>query len=123
MASIQRIGFTRYQNDLSKIFKALGHPARFALIQLLIGNEKLICKELAFELKLTAASATHHLQILMESGLIGYNKVGNMTYYVVNPVLIDSTKDSLCAISEEANKQSVNFSETIFAQQPMPSSF
>ena len=36
MASIQRIGFTRYQNDLSKIFKALGHPARIAIIDLLL---------------------------------------------------------------------------------------
>lgn len=123
MASIQRIGFTRYQNDQSKIFKALGHPARFALIELLIGNEKRICKELALELNLTAASTTHHLQILMESGLIGYNKIGNMTYYVVNPFLIDSANLALNSIAETANKQPFNYSETIFAQQPMPPSF
>lgn len=123
MASIHRIGFNRSQNDLSRIFKALGHPARIAIIDLLLKKDKLICKELSFEIGLGSPTVTHHLQILMECGLIGYEKIGNMTYYTVIPILFHKAKDALKSLAVTADHQSTNYTNVVLFQQPMPNSF
>lgn len=123
MASIQRIGFTRYQNDLSKIFKALGHPARIAIIDLLIENDRISCKELAMEISSTPATTTHHLQILMESGLIGYEKIANLSYYLVNPLLIDEAHFALLNFSNKVDSQNNDYRNVVFSQHPFSESF
>lgn len=123
MASIHRIGFTRYQNDLSKIFKALGHPARLAIIDHLLSQNRIMCKELAQELGFTPPTITHHAQILMQSGLLGYEKIANVTYYVVNPLLIRKAKEALKVITIQSENLSPNYSNIVFTQQPLPDSF
>lgn len=123
MASIQRIGFTRYQNDLSKIFKALGHPARIAILNVLTERDDVICKELAYETGFSAPTVTHHLQILMESGLVGYEKIANMSCYVVNPMLIDKAKQGLRSIQNQAENKTINYQNVIFSQHPFSESF
>ncbi len=123
MASIHRIGFTRSQNDLSIIFKALGHPARLAIIDNLISKERVMCKELAMETGFTSPTVTHHLQVLMQSGLIGYEKIANSTYYVVNPILLTKAKEALRIISSEALDNLPDYTNVVFFQQPLPNSF
>ncbi len=123
MASIQRIGFTRYQNDVSKIFKALGHPARIAIIDKLIAHERIMCKELAIDLQLTLPTISRHLQVLAASGLIGYEKISNVSYYVVNPELVKKAKEALESFHSEAENHPVNYRNVIFSEQPFQDSF
>lgn len=123
MASIQRIGFTRYQNDVSKIFKALGHPARIAIIDKLIAHERIMCKELAIDLQLTFPTISRHLQVLAASELIGYEKIANMSYFVVNPLLIDKAKEAVGEVCNKAENYPVNYQGVIFSQQPFQDSF
>jgi len=123
MASIQRIGFTRYQNDVSKIFKALGHPARIAIIDKLISHERIMCKELAIDLKLTLPTISRHLQVLMETGIIGYEKSSNVSYYVVNPILVQKAKEALGDVCNKAENHPVNYRNVIFSEQPFQDSF
>ncbi|PWL32498.1 MAG: transcriptional regulator [Fluviicola sp. XM-24bin1] len=123
MASIQRIGFTRDQNDLSKIFKALAHPARIAIIDLLLETNRINCKQLASEIGYGSPTVTHHLKILMESGLIGYEKIANLSFYAVNPILIDKAQNALKVVSNKADDQQTDFRNIIFCQQPLPDSF
>lgn len=117
MASIQRIGFTNSQNDLSKIFKALGHPARMAIIHHLIKEGRIMCKRIVLELPISQPAVSKHMQILLEVGLVGYEKVANATYYVVNPILIDVAKESLISASDDAKKVELDFSAMIFSTQ------
>ncbi|MCR9171344.1 MAG: metalloregulator ArsR/SmtB family transcription factor [bacterium] len=123
MASIQRIGFTRYQNDLSKIFKALGHPARIAIIDLLLDKQRISCKQLATEIGFGSPTVSHHLKMLMDSGLIGYQKNANISFYVVNPLLVQMANEALRNVSQKAETNDINFRDVIFNQQPMPDSF
>lgn len=123
MASIQRIGFSQSQNDLSIIFKALGHPARIAIIETLLNNEKIMCKVLTSEIKLSGPTVSKHLQILLESGLLGYEKIFNATYYVVNPMLVDYAKQALMNLSQLTQSKQEDFSQTIFQSSIMPESF
>ena len=83
----------------------------------------MICKELALDTGLGAPTITHHLKILMESGIIGYEKIANMSYYVVNPLLIDKAQIALGDVSKKADDQGANFRNVVFNQQPLPDSF
>jgi DNA-binding transcriptional ArsR family regulator len=114
MASIQRKGFTQSQNQLSLIFKALAHPARLAIIDSLIKNENIICKELCADIPLAQATVSEHLKILFDSGILGYDKVENVTYYRVNPLFIEDANKCLGNIVQQTYKTNYDYRSTFF---------
>ena len=109
MASIQRFGFIQYQNDLSRIFKALGHPARIAIVDYLSQNERVICKNFTNDFPISQLTISKHLQILLESGLLGYEKIVNATYYVVNPMQVDFTMNAIVDLNDHSNAKNQDF--------------
>lgn len=123
MASIQRIGFTRSQNDLSKIFKALAHPARIAILDHLLKEGRIMCKRIVLELPISQPAVSKHLSILLDTGLIGYEKISNATYYVVNPILIENAEKALKEFTDEAGSAEIDFRSTIFNTQLLPANF
>ncbi|MDC0257329.1 metalloregulator ArsR/SmtB family transcription factor [Crocinitomicaceae bacterium] len=123
MASIQRIGFSQDQNDLSRIFKALGHPARIAIVEYLLQNEKVICKNMTYEFPISQPAISKHLQILMESGILGYEKIANATYYAVNPMLVNYAKEAITDLSQLAKSNDSDFSRTVFQSSVFPEFF
>ncbi|GAB5416702.1 MAG: metalloregulator ArsR/SmtB family transcription factor [Crocinitomicaceae bacterium] len=123
MASIQRFGFSQQQNDLSKIFKALGHPARVAIIQCLINDGRIMSKAIACDMPITQPAISKHLQILFETGLIGYEKVSNVTYYTVNPLLIEMAEGALKELRTEVKMKNEDFSRVIVNTQIIPEAF
>ncbi|MCR9172240.1 MAG: metalloregulator ArsR/SmtB family transcription factor [bacterium] len=94
MASIKRVGFSPTQNTYADLLKALGHPARIAILQLLTKNQ-LPCKHVEIELQISKSTLSRHMQILYDVGLIGYNKILNETYYSVNESAICSVSNFL----------------------------
>ncbi|XOV66754.1 MAG: ArsR/SmtB family transcription factor [Fluviicola sp.] len=119
MASIQHNGFSQSQNYLSQIFKALAHPARMAIIEKLLADEKVICKEFAYDFPLSQATISSHLKVLLESGVLGYEKIGNVTYYVINPMILESTKSWITETIDETQRQEHDYRGTYFKFLPM----
>lgn len=62
--------FTSKQNKLANVLKALGHPARIAIIQHLIKSQHCICGDLVDELGLAQATISQHLRELKNIGII-----------------------------------------------------
>ena len=62
--------FTRTQNDLAAVTKALGHPARIAILQFLIRSKSCICGDIVNELPLSQSTVSQHLGELKKAGLI-----------------------------------------------------
>lgn len=56
--------------DLSRLTKALGHPARVRILRLLLARETCFCGEIVDELPLAQATVSQHLRVLREAGLI-----------------------------------------------------
>ncbi len=112
MASIKRSGFTPAQNDTSNIFKALGHPARIAILEFL-ANENAPCKCLEIELKMAKSTLSRHMQVLFDYGIIGYEKILNETYYSINPMAIDLAAIFLNENLKDAKKET-NFNRLYF---------
>ncbi|MEY3240897.1 MAG: hypothetical protein RIR11_2335 [Bacteroidota bacterium] len=77
--------FTDSQNELAVFAKALGHPARVAIIEFLLKTDKCICGDIVNELPLSQPTVSQHLRELKDAGLIQGNIEGNAICYCINP--------------------------------------
>lgn len=62
--------FSAKENRLAKYAKALGHPARIAILKLLAGRSTCVCGDIVDELPLSQSTVSQHLKELKEAGLI-----------------------------------------------------
>lgn len=76
--------FTKEQNELATITKALGHPARIAIIQHLLKANACICGDLVDELPLAQSTISRHLKELKEVGIIQGTIEGTSMNYCIN---------------------------------------
>ena len=61
--------FTDEQNELATLAKAIGHPARIAIIQHLIKVNSCMCGDIVSELPLAQPTVSQHLKELKNAGL------------------------------------------------------
>ena len=76
--------FTYKQNDLAILLKALGHPARVAIIEYLLKVDDCICGDIVNELPLAQPTVSQHLKELKNAGLIKGNIEGNAICYCID---------------------------------------
>ena len=76
--------FTKTQNDLAIMAKALGHPARIAILQFLIKSKSCICGDIVEELPLSQSTVSQHLKELKNAGLIKGNIDGPSICYCID---------------------------------------
>lgn len=62
--------FKREDIELSKIAKALAHPARISIVKLLAQKNECICNDLVEELPLSQSTVSQHLKELKTAGVI-----------------------------------------------------
>lgn len=73
----------------SKVFKALASTIRLRILGLLSSREMCVC-EIMVALDLTQPSASHHLRILENVGLVKDRKEGKWVFYsITNPELFE----------------------------------
>jgi DNA-binding transcriptional ArsR family regulator len=87
--------FTEEQNKLAAIFKALGHPARIAILQHIIRAQACICGELVDELGLAQATISQHLKELKQVGLIQGTIEGTSVCYCIHDQTWEQYKKEL----------------------------
>lgn len=76
--------FTKAQNDLAAITKALGHPARVAILQFLIKTRACVCGDIVDELPLSQSTVSQHLKELRSAGLIKGEIEGPTVCYCID---------------------------------------
>ena len=76
--------FTEEQNEISNLMKALGHPARIAIIQFLLKKESCICGDIVSELPLSQPTISQHLKELKNVNIIKGSVEGNSICYCLN---------------------------------------
>lgn len=77
--------FTEKQNEIATISKALGHPARIAILEYLAQVDKCICGDIVNELPLAQPTISQHLKELKNAGLIQGSIEGNSICYCIQP--------------------------------------
>jgi ArsR family transcriptional regulator len=72
-------------DELAALAKALGHPARIAILRLLIRKNACICGDIVAELPLAQSTVSQHLKVLKDAGLIRGDIDGPRVCYCVEP--------------------------------------
>jgi len=83
---------TGVDQDLSRMAKALAHPARVAIVRLLIERGECICGEIVDELPLAQATVSQHLKVLKQAGLIRGAIDPPRVCYCINPEAVRRLK-------------------------------
>ena len=76
--------FTDQQNEIALIAKAMGHPARVAILQHLFKINTCICGDLVEEIGLAQPTISQHLKELKQVGLIQGTIEGTSICYCIN---------------------------------------
>lgn len=96
--------FTEQQNDLSVLTKALGHPARIAIIEYLLKVDSCICGDIVNELPLAQPTVSQHLKELKNAGLIKGNIDGTSICYCINETGFEKIKSFFQLVSNHLEK-------------------
>lgn len=76
--------FTGRQNELSIIAKAIGHPARIAIIEYLLSVNACVCGDIVEVLPLAQATVSQHLKELKNASLIKGSIDGTSVCYCLD---------------------------------------
>ncbi|MFC4625139.1 ArsR/SmtB family transcription factor [Daeguia caeni] len=68
----------------ARIYAALGHPVRLAILRQLIIEDACCCKDIVGRLDLAQSTVSQHLKVLVEAGLIDYRPERQASRYSVN---------------------------------------
>jgi ArsR family transcriptional regulator, arsenate/arsenite/antimonite-responsive transcriptional repressor len=95
MAATKVSLFDNELQDKASLFKALGHPARLAILKYLAEIRTCICGDLSEELPLSRTTVNQHLKELKKVGLITGTVSGVKTNYCLNHTKVDWLEKTL----------------------------
>ncbi len=91
--------FTDKQNAIATLAKALGHPARVAIVDYLLKVDACICGDIVNELPLAQPTVSQHLKELKNAGIIKGEIEGNTICYCLDKNSIDKLQSYFANIS------------------------
>jgi DNA-binding transcriptional ArsR family regulator len=84
MGATKSYQFSLKENKLAQYAKALGHPARVAILKLLAKKATCQCGDIVEELPLSQSTVSQHLKELKEAGLIKGEIEGAKVCYCID---------------------------------------
>jgi DNA-binding transcriptional ArsR family regulator len=103
MGTTKSEGFSEEVNELALLFKAMGHPARIAIIQFLRTQEKCICTDLVNELPLAQPTISQHLKELKNTGIIQGSVSGTSICYCLNLERLSEIESFIASLKYDQN--------------------
>ena len=97
--------FTDKQNAIATLAKALGHPARVAIVDYLLKVDACICGDIVNELPLAQPTVSQHLKELKNAGIIKGEIEGNTICYCLDKNSIDKLQSYFANISTKLEKK------------------
>lgn len=76
--------FTPQQNRFAALAKALGHPARIAILEYLLKVDGCVCGDIVDEVPLSQSTVSQHLKALKSAGIIKGEITGVKTCYWID---------------------------------------
>lgn len=76
--------YSNKEEQIALFAKALGHPARVAIINLLLKKQTCICGDIVDELPLSQSTVSQHLKELKAAGIIKGEISGVKTCYCID---------------------------------------
>lgn len=92
-------GFSPEEERLAMYARALGHPARVAIMRLLISCGECMCGDIVRDLPLAQATVSQHLKTLKDAGLIRGTIDPPRVCYCADPDAVREAQDLLAALT------------------------
>ena len=73
--------YTATHERIARWAKALAHPARVAILEVLVRRGACVCGEVVDELPLSQATVSQHLKVLKDAGLVTGTTEGRTVCY------------------------------------------
>jgi ArsR family transcriptional regulator len=85
MSHLKNVDYKEDEIALARFAKALGHPARIAILKFLASSNTCFCGEIVDELPIAQATVSQHLKELKDSGLIQGSIEPPKVRYCIDP--------------------------------------
>ena len=92
--------FTVRDNRIARYAKALGHPARVAILKFLITKKNCVCGDIVDVLPLSQSTVSQHLKEVKEDGLIQGEIDGKRVCYCIDPKEWELAKRSIADLMD-----------------------
>lgn len=104
MATAKRTAFGIEDNELAELAKALGHPARIAILKELARRQSCVCGEIVEVLPLAQSTVSQHLKELKDAGLIQGSIEGAKSCYCIDWNTVQRLQNLVASFLPEADK-------------------
>ncbi len=95
-----KLEITKLESAASKL-RAIAHPMRIAIIELLNNGTKMSVTEIYKKLNIEQASASHHLNILKNKGVLESKRDGKKIFYSLKSQTLKEIIDCINRCNEE----------------------
>jgi len=86
-------------SEYTRVFRAFTDEHRVRILEMLREGERCAC-ELLHELDISQPTLSHHMKILIESGIVRARRAGKWSYYAINAEGCDYAKRLLARLAE-----------------------
>jgi ArsR family transcriptional regulator len=100
--------FTVKQNQIAIIAKALGHPARIAILDYLLKVDACICGDIVNEIQLAQPTISQHLKELKNAGIIKGSISGTAICYCVDEKALQVFQKYFKQVESKIEKKKLN---------------
>jgi len=100
--------YNNAQNEMALIAKALGHPARIAILEYILKVNTCICTDIVKEIPLAQPTISQHLKELKNAQIIKGNIEGNSICYCIQPDSLQKLYHFLGNVLQQTSKQENN---------------
>ena len=108
MGATKTENFTAQQNQLASLAKALGHPARIAILDYLLTVDSCICGDIVNKLTLAQPTISQHLKELKNVGLIKGSVEGKSICYCIDETVLEILKVFFNTITHKMESRKAN---------------
>ena len=102
--------FSEAHNSLTGQLKALGHPARWAMVMHLLDQEGCVNADFVTLTGLAQATVSRHLAVLVGAGLVACDCNGGRAAYCVQPAAWQALEAAFCPAVQRAARTSITCS-------------
>ena len=107
MTTKKKEPFTESHHQIAELAKALGHPARVAIIEYLQKSKACYCGNIVDELPLAQATVSQHLKVLKQASLIKGDIEGNAICYCIDEEGFGKLKEYIDIFTQNINDSNI----------------
>jgi len=108
MGALKEDVYTAAHLRLAQLAKAIGHPARVAILEYLSETAGCICGDISNAVPLAQPTISLHLKALREAGIIRGTVEGRALCYCLNPDALSEVQAFLLLLQDRATTEANN---------------